>query len=190
MCLLKEHFKFIACSLIICFVSITAWSQSIDSQDDERILLQRLAEATSLSEAKKFDRELQAIWSKSGSSAMDLLLRRGRDAFERDEYVLAIQHFTALIDHAPDFAEGWHSRAQAFFHAELIGPAISDMERSLELNPNNYHAIFGLAMILERIGNFDEASKGYQVVKKMHPNHEDIDGALKRIDSQTNGILL
>ncbi|MCY4305625.1 MAG: hypothetical protein OXC62_12750 [Aestuariivita sp.] len=178
------------CSLVICFLSITAWSQPANTQRDEIVLLQSLAEATSSSEASKFDRELQAIWSKSGSSAMDLLLRRGQDALERGEYSLALQHLTALVDHAPTFAEGWHLRAKAFFNAELIGPAISDMEQSLELNPNNYHAIFGLAMILEGIGKNNEAFKGYSVVKKMHPNHENIDDALKRLESQINGISL
>ena len=37
---------------------------------------------------------------------MDLLLGRGNEALEAEDYPTAIEHFSALIDHAPDFAEG------------------------------------------------------------------------------------
>jgi len=54
--------------------------------------------------AARIEREIWAEWSKSGSPAMDLLLQRGRDALAEGDYALAIEHLTALTDHAPDFA--------------------------------------------------------------------------------------
>ena len=54
-----------------------------------------------------------AEWSRSGSAAMDLLLTRGLSALGEDDIDLALEHFTALTDHAPDFAEGWNARATA-----------------------------------------------------------------------------
>jgi len=36
---------------------------------------------------------------------MDLLLQRGQEAMDNEDYEAAIEHFTALTDHAPDFAE-------------------------------------------------------------------------------------
>ena len=56
----------------------------------------------------------------------------------------AIEHLTALTDHAPDFAEGWHARATAYFRAVLLGPAMDDLQRALVLNPDNFDAVFGL----------------------------------------------
>lgn len=57
-------------------------------------------------------------WSKSGSPAMDLLLDRGRDAMEAGDYVKAIEHLTALTDHAPEFAQGFHLRATAYYNVD------------------------------------------------------------------------
>ena len=58
---------------------------------------------------------------------MDLLLTRGRDALEAGETVLAIRHFTALIDHAPEFAEGYNGRATAYFQMGRYGLSLEDI---------------------------------------------------------------
>jgi hypothetical protein len=63
---------------------------------------------------QRVERQIIGEWSKSGSAAMDLLLQRGRDALQEGDHEAAIEHLTALVDHAPDFAEGWHARATAF----------------------------------------------------------------------------
>ena len=72
--------------------------------------------------AGRIEREIWNEWSKSGSPAMDLLLQRGRDAMAAGDMGAAIEHFTALTDHAPDFAEGWTARATAYFQAAEWGP--------------------------------------------------------------------
>ncbi len=121
---------------------------------------------------------------------MDLLLRRGRDALEEGDTRAAIEHLTALTDHAPDFAEGWYARAQAFYAADLFGPAVADLEMALALNPNNYNAIFGLGAILEQFGDEERAYDAYSRVKSMHPHHEDVEAALERLESQVDGTAL
>ena len=63
--------------------------------------------------AERIEQEIWIEWSKSGSAAMDLLLERGRRAMSDGQLDLAVEHFTALVDHAPDFAEGWNARATA-----------------------------------------------------------------------------
>ena len=103
---------------MIVLFSAPMTAQTADSQD-EALLLRQLAEADP-AEAKRLDRQLQALWRKSGSASMDLLLKRGRDALELEYTNIAIGHLTALTDHAPDFAEGWHARASAYFAANLF----------------------------------------------------------------------
>ena len=156
---------------------------------DEETLLALLAEAEEV-EAKRLDRQLQAIWSKSGSASMDLLLKRGRDALEEEDTRAAIEHLTALTDHAPDFAEGYHARASAFFSAELYGPALDDLERALSLNPNNYNAIFGLGAILETFGDEERAFEAYQRAQALHPHHEDVTQAIERLKPRVEGKSL
>ena len=171
--------------LLVVTFSLPASAQS----EEEAALLADLARAEPEA-ALRIDRELQAIWTKTGSSSMDLLLRRGRDALEEGDTRSAIEHLTALTDHAPDFAEGWHLRAQAFYGANLYGPAVADLERALALNPHNYNAIFGLGAILESFGDENRAYEAYSRVKTMHPHHEEVDTALERLESRVGGTSL
>lgn len=157
---------------------------------DEGALLSALAGAASAAEAKRYDRQLQALWSRSGSAAMDLLLKRGREAIEIEKTRAAIEHLTALTDHAPDFAEGFHARASAYFHAELFGPAVADLERSLALNPSNYNAIYGLGAILETFGDKARAFAAYQRALALHPYHEDATEGVKRLKPKIEGRAL
>ncbi|WP_428928705.1 tetratricopeptide repeat protein [Marinibacterium sp. SX1] len=158
-------------------------------QADESALLRRLARADA-AEAIAVDRELLALWRKSGSPAMDLLFKRGRDALEVADLDGAIEHLTALTDHAPDFAEGWHARATAYFRADLYGPAVADLERALSLNPNNYRAIFGLGTILETFGDEKRAYEAYLRAKAIHPHFEDVSEALDRLRPRVEGQTL
>ena len=75
--------------------------------------------------ARKIAAEIELEWSKSGSPAMDLLLRRGEDAIEAGDLEAAVEHLSALIDHAPQFAQGWHLRSVAFFKQDRYGLALA-----------------------------------------------------------------
>ncbi len=156
---------------------------------DETVLLQQLAEANE-AEALRLERQLQAIWSKSGSAAMDLLLKRGRDALDVEDIDAAIEHLTALTDHAPEFAQGWSVRARAYFAADLLGPALLDLETALALNPNNYNAILGLAAILETFGDSELAYEAYLRVQAIHPHHEAATEAIERLKPHVMGKTL
>ncbi len=143
-------------------------------------LLEQLRNAPQ-GEAAKVAREVENLWSRSGSAAMDLLLQRGRDALDAGNFPLAIDHLTALTDHAPDFAEGFHARAQAYYRKGLYGPAMDDLERALALNPDNYNAIFGFAVMVQEFGNLPLAERLYQKVLALYPMHENAAQALNAL---------
>ncbi len=138
-------------------------------------------------EAVKIGNEIVLELSRSGSAAMDLLLKRGRDALEAGETQMALEHLTALTDHAPEFAEGWHLRAVAYRQAELYGQAIADLERALALRPRNFEAIYGLGVILEEVNRPDMAYEAYTRVLEIHPHFEDVSEALDRLEGSLDG---
>ncbi|MEP2030225.1 MAG: tetratricopeptide repeat protein [Paracoccaceae bacterium] len=154
---------------------------------DELLLKLRNAEAA---QAIQLDRAVQAEWSKTGSASMDLLLKRGRDALEVKDFPAAIEHLTALTDHAPDFPEGWHLRATAYYQSDLYGPALADLQTALRLNPDNYNAIFGLAVMLEELGDKQRAYEAYTRVRDIHPNHSELSEALARLERDVSGQSL
>lgn len=170
-------------SIVTALVATFLISAPATAQSQEEELLSQLRDAPE-TEAKRLERELELIWSASGSPAMDLLLKRGRDALEEEDTSRAIEHLSALTDHAPEFAEGWHLRATAFYRAGLFGPAFDDLERALSLNPNNFNAIFGLAVMLQEFGNLQRASEAYDRVLALHPHHEQAREAKERLAGQ------
>ncbi len=149
-------------------------------------LMVQLREADPVS-AGRIEGEIQLEWEKSGSASADFLLKRGRDALERGDVAAAIGHYTALVDHAPEFAEGWVARAGAYYISDLLGPAVLDLETALALNPQHYDAIFGLAAIFEAIEKPTEAYQAYSQVLAIHPHHPEVPEALQRLESQVKG---
>lgn len=136
---------------------------------------------------RRTEREIMREWSKSGSPAMDLLLQRGRQAMRDGDQAAAIAHLTALVDHAPGFAEGWNARATAYYNAGLFGPSVADIARTLELNPNHWGALSGLGLILEETGLKADAIKAYGAALAIHPHLDSIRERMEKLVRETAG---
>ncbi|CUJ92256.1 putative PEP-CTERM system TPR-repeat lipoprotein [Ruegeria denitrificans] len=178
----------VAAIFVTVMFSASSMAQEADSRD-EVVLLAQLAQSTP-EQAIGIDRQLKALWSQSGSASADLLLERGREALDDGDTLTAIEHLTALTDHAPDFAEGWNMRASAFFGMDRFGMAAADLEHALTLNPNNYEAIFGLGLIFEIIEQPGKALDAYERALAIHPHHEEVTNAVNRLKPQVEGSTL
>ncbi|MFU8778140.1 MAG: tetratricopeptide repeat protein [Roseovarius sp.] len=141
-------------------------------------------------EARKIAAEIELELSRSGSPAMDLLLRRGEDAIEAGDLVAAVEHLSAAIDHAPGFAEAWHLRSVAFFRQARYGLALHDIERALALEPRHYNAIYGLGVLLDDLGQPDLAHAAFSRALAIHPHHENVTKARERVARSLGGADL
>ncbi len=146
-----------------------------------------LAAAEDAKEARRIAKEIELEWTRSGSASADLLLKRGRDALEAGDVAAAIGHLTALTDHAPEFAEGWHTRAMAFADAELYGPALADIERTLALEPRHYNAMASLGGILAQSARPKMAKEAFEHALALHPFHEDVLQAMEHVNREIGG---
>ncbi len=170
------------------FLSLAGLPASAQVQADQiDTLLERLA-TPELAEWESIERQIARIWSQSGSPAMDLLLKRGRDAMEAQEFEAAIEHLTALTDHAPDFAEGWNARATAFFANDQYGPALADVERVLALEPRHFNALQGLGLIMQALGQDDLAYRAFEMAAAIHPNDPDLKQMLERLEANLGDV--
>ena len=102
----------------------------------------------------------------------------------------AIEHFTALTDHAPDFAEGWNARATAYFQAGELGPSVNDIAQTLTLNPRHFGALSGLGMIFEQLEQPEKALEAYEAALAIHPHLEGVIEAVERLEAETAGTDL
>ena len=170
----------------IFFLALPLRAQEIDPLQD---LLETLR-SENLPNWKMVEEQIWLEWSKSGSPSADLLLSRGREAMENDDLDAAIEHFTALVDHAPDFAEGYNMRATAYFHAGLMGPSLADIQMTLALNPSHFGALSGLGAILESLGDEALALEAYGKAADIHPHNPDFQAAIERLDGKVAGTSL
>lgn len=139
---------------------------------------------------EQLETEILRIWSRSGSPAMDLLLERGQKALAEEDYPTAVEHFSALIDHAPGFAEAWNSRATAYFLEGNFGLAMADVEHVLVLNPRHFGALTGLASMFEAMDEPRDALAALRMAAKLNPNRPGIKDEIARLEKQTGEVEL
>ena len=152
-------------------------------------LYQKLSSATQ-SESVLLEKEIRFLWQQSGSNVVDLLLKRAQNAQNRLEHGLAAEHFTAVIELAPDFSPAWTGRASAYLALELHGPALSDLEHALSLDPQNFEAMTGLGVILEKLEAPELALRAYDEVLAIHPHLEQVINARSRVAEKVSGLPL
>lgn len=179
------HNRLVAAVGLILLALLLAGPVAAQTETLDR-LFERLKTADE-GEAGRIEREIWSEWSKSGSPAMDLLLKRGRDAMEAGDTAAAIEHLTALIDHAPDFAEGYNARATAYFQAGEYGPSVADIAQVLRLNPRHFGALAGFGMILEETEREDEALEVYRAALAIHPHLTSVEESVKRLEAKAAG---
>jgi Flp pilus assembly protein TadD len=168
-------------------LALPAGAQEAGAPDIDALLARLADPAATPAEARQTAADIAGIWSRSGSATADLLLRRGRDALAAGDARAAADHLGALTDHAPDFAEGWHARAQAHFMLDRPGLAIADLRRALALEPRHFDAWAGLGAILMQIDRPAAALDAWQRALALNPHLDIISGAAERLDIQENG---
>ena len=171
-----------SCFIIGVFISGTAFAQNAELDPLFEALLDAEGQA-----AKEIEGKIWQEWSRSGSPSMDLLLERGREALEGGDLAAAIEHFSALIDHAPEFAEGYNARATAYFQSGLYGPSLADIREVLIRNPRHFGALGGLGLILEDIGEIEGALEAHRRVEAIYPHREGLEETIERLSRQVEG---
>ncbi|MEM9248235.1 MAG: tetratricopeptide repeat protein [Pseudomonadota bacterium] len=173
------------------FAVLAPQAQAQSGPDQEEI--DRLFEELAKSDQpgwQQIEDSIAREWAKSGSASMDLLLQRGRDALSEGDYAKAVEHFTALTDHAPGFAEGWNSRATAWFRLDRYGLAISDIGRALAIEPRHFGALIGLATILRELDRGQEALAVLRRVEALHPHRPNVLEGIEALSSRFDGETL
>lgn len=136
---------------------------------------------------REAQRQVSKALARSGSASMDLLLKRGKDAIEREEWETALLHLTDLVNLAPNFAEGWNRRAQAHYQTQSLGVALADLGEAVAAEPRHYEAFTAMGVILEQINRLSDAAAAYRAALEIHPHFEAAKTGLERIGPNADG---
>ena len=132
-------------------------------------LLAVLKRTANQKEAAKISRQIQGLWSQSGSDTIDLLMQWAEDGINQQDYARALDFLDNVVALQPDYAEGWARRAAVHVQLNDLTLAMSDLHRSLSLEPRNYNALFLVGSILEMTGRNKLALHAYEDALKIYP---------------------
>jgi len=146
-----------------------------------------LATAAEKKAAKKITSALQRVWLTSGSDTVDLLMLRAIKAQKGKKPAVSLKLFDAVVDLAPDYAEGWNRRAYLYYKQRNYHAAAGDLRRTLALDPKHYRALSGLGTILTESGDEAGALKVYERLIDVNPNAPGAQSTYKELKRKVEG---
>lgn len=130
---------------------------------------------------------VERLWLIADSDTISVLMERSMRAVAEKRNDVALKILDAVVDLAPDYAEGWNRRAFVHYLMESRTQAAGDLRRVLALEPNHFKAMQGLAQILKDAGQNNGALKAYRKLIEMHPFAEGAEEAIRELSVEVEG---
>jgi tetratricopeptide (TPR) repeat protein len=158
-------------ALILFLVFSLTTSDARSDQNDERLddLFNTLQSDDSNSQARKVVNRIWTIWIESPNTDINTKMSYGISAMGRYDLISALDIFDAVVDKAPEFAEGWNKRATIHFLLGQYKSSMGDIHKVLSLEPRHFGALSGMGLIFMETGNDDRAIKAFQAALKINP---------------------
>ena len=159
----------------------------IDTGDNIDRLFEKLRRDIKPKSASATARMIWREWSYSGSKSIDLLMSWAARAMRTNNNAKALDLLDQVVTLAPEYAEGWNRRATLYYTMSNYSSSLSDIERTLALEPRHFGALSGLAAILQRFNKPDEALETWYKVLEIYPANENAQKAVINLEEKLSG---
>ena len=168
--------------LIILIILFSNFAQA--DQKDERLieLFDKLFLSTNNMEASKLLFNIWDIWSIADNQETQIIFDEANQFMDVGELDNAIELFTKVVKQSPEFAEGWNKRATVYFLKGELNKSISDIEKTLNLEPRHFGALDGLAEIYLMQDDLVGAAVIYRRILEIIPSSKKSQNRLKLIN--------
>ena len=168
--------------LIILIILFSNFAQA--DQRDERLieLFDKLFLSTNNMEASKLLFNIWDIWSIADNQETQIIFDEANQFMDVGELDNAIKLFTKVVKQSPEFAEGWNKRATVYFLKGELNKSISDIEKTLNLEPRHFGALDGLAEIYLMQDDLVGAAVIYRRILEIIPSSKKSQDRLKLIN--------
>ena len=136
-------------------------------------LFARLKRERSPETARAIADQIRETFTISGSATVDMLMANSSKALQEKRYGAALDFVDQVTLLAPKYAEGWNRRATIHYLMGNYGKSMSDIARTLVLEPRHIGALSGLAGILEDSGRDTQALKAWNSYLSYYPADRD-----------------
>lgn len=132
-------------------------------------LFARLKREGNPDSAKTIAGEIRAVLTESDSATVDLLMGRAATAIAAGQNAAAFDYIDQVTILRPDYAEGYNLRATLHFALGNNRKSVSDIRKTLAIEPRHLGALSGLAGILTMEGRDEAALKVWQAYLDLYP---------------------
>lgn len=141
-------------------------------QNDPRLdtLFAKLHDQEGVHGARMVEQMIWGVWLESDSATVSLLMNRGVEAMGERRFEAALEAFNTIVELAPDFAEGWNKRATLFYLMGRFQDSLSDVEKTLDLEPRHFGALSGLGLIYTQLDDEEHALEAYEQALAVNPH--------------------
>lgn len=120
-------------------------------------------------EAERTASQIGAAFARSGSASIDLMMGWATKALSEKKFDLALDFLDQVIALKPTYAEAYNRRATVHFTMQNYQKAMSDIQRTIALEPRHFGALSGLAQIMDNTGREALALRAYERVLDVYP---------------------
>ena len=141
-------------------------------QTDNRLdaLFATLQETQNVRTIQITENQIWEIWLQHANADVQQLILVGTQRMNAQRYAEAMVAFNRLTESFPDYAEGWNKRATLNYMLGNLDASVSDIEKTLELEPRHFGALSGLGMVFIQRKELSKAKRAFEDLIEVHPN--------------------
>jgi tetratricopeptide (TPR) repeat protein len=151
-------------------------------------LFSQLRSTASDEEAHRIEVAILRVWTVSGRPEVDLLMMRASAQANMGDLGGALDSYDQAALLAPDFAEIYDQRALIHAMRDEYGPAITDLQHVLTLEPRHFAALTGLGHILLLYDEDEAALHVFQAALAINPHLASVREEVDQLKEKLAGV--
>jgi len=162
-----------------------AWADQTDPRLDQ--LFVHLQDVETAAQARSVEQLIWNVWLESESPTLRLLMGRVAAAMGQQNFIAALKILDSVVAIAPNYAEGWNKRATVYFLLGQYEASMTDVERTLALEPRHFAALSGLGLIYTQLKDNAAALDAYERALTVNPHLMQARAEVKRLRRKVKG---
>ena len=164
---------------MLCAVIPIATADQGDPELDA--LFKDLGKAEDASAARRLEGRIWQRWLLAPDAESQELILQIESTMRSGLLEAALDAADALVERAPDYAEGWNKRATVRYLIGDYDGSIEDIRRTLLLEPRHFGAISGLGLIYLRQNDKVAALAAFEHVLEISPSSSNALATAERV---------
>ena len=146
------------------------WSDQTDSRLDNLFSVLKQTENPGIIQST--ENQIWTIWLQHPNADVEKLMQLGAQRMNSERYTEALTVFSQIIESFPDYAEGWNKRATLYYLAGNLDASVSDIEKTLQLEPRHFGALSGLGIVYIQRKELSKAKQAFEELIEVHPHSQ------------------